>query len=108
VTDERFDAQSGIPDGLTRCPVCGELRGRAMFPDPPDGATSSEATASCLCDGLVCGACDRGHIHRPISNYYDEASGKLIHVPYFMGLRRCPECDATDWQPVGRTVVDRG
>jgi hypothetical protein len=71
-----------------------------MFPDPPDHTTVSEATASCLCDGLVCGKCGKGRIHHPISDYYDEATGNLIHVSHFMHLRPCPECRATDWRAV--------
>lgn len=86
------------PEGLTRCPVCGELRGRALFPDPPHHKTFSEATASCWCDGLLCGTCGKGRIHRPISNYYDERSGRLISVPYFRALAPCPRCGKTNWQ----------
>lgn len=91
------------PEGLTRCLVCGELRGRAMFTDRPDHATASEASASCLCDGLVCGACGEGRIHQPISGYYDEASGHLISVPYFRALVTCRSCGESDWQQVGRS-----
>ena len=56
---------------------------------------------SCLCEGLLCRACGKGRIHHPISDYYDEATGQLIHVPYFAGMRLCPECGARDWQTVG-------
>jgi hypothetical protein len=48
----------------------------------------------CLCNGLVCAACGRGRIHRPISAYYDEATREIIHVPHFMTLRRCRVCGA--------------
>jgi len=96
------------PEGLARCPVCGELRGRALFPEPPNHTTFSAATASCWCDGLVCGACGKDRIHRPISNYYDERSGHLIHVPYFRAMASCDECGKKDWRQVGDTRPDRG
>jgi hypothetical protein len=76
-----------------------------MFPNPPDHTTVSEATASCLCDGLVCDKCGKGHIHRPISNYYDEASSHLVHVPYFAYLRPCPECGGNDWRRTDSPAV---
>jgi len=79
-----------------------------MFSDPPNHSAVSEATASCLCDGLVCGACGKGRIHRPISNYYDEESGHLIHVPYFRASAPCPECGVKDWRAVNETRPRRG
>lgn len=81
-----------------RCPVCDELRGRALFPDPPLYETFSEATALCWCDGLVCAACGRGRIHKPISDYVDKRSGHLIHVAYFMGATPCSKCGKTAWR----------
>jgi hypothetical protein len=70
---------------LTRCNDCGELRGGSCL---------------CLCDGLVCAACGRDRIRRPISAYYDESTGEIIHVPYFTGLKPCRLCDAwSRWEP---------
>jgi hypothetical protein len=62
---------------LSRCCVCGELRGGSCL---------------CLCDGLVCAVCGRDTIHRPISDYYDESAGQIIHVPYFAALKECGAC----------------
>jgi hypothetical protein len=76
-----------------------------MLPDLPEASTVSAATVSCLCDGLVCDTCEKGRVHRPISNYYDEASGHLIHVPYFMCLRRCPECGGKGWRAAGEGTL---
>jgi hypothetical protein len=85
------------PRGLIRCEVCGEWRGSGVAPDPPDGATVSTAKISCLCDGLVCGNCGQERIHRPVSDRYDEESGTVWHLPYFMGLKNCRVCGARDW-----------
>jgi hypothetical protein len=70
---------TGRDPGWTRCATCGELRG-----------------GSCLClgDGLVCAACGQGRIHRPISDYYDEKTREIIHVPYFAALKACRACGA--------------
>lgn len=65
--------------GLTRCGDCGELHGGSCL---------------CLCEGLVCGACGQGRIHRPISARCDEVTREIINVPYFMGLMRCRICGA--------------
>jgi hypothetical protein len=88
------------PEGLTRCPVCRELRGRALFPDPGHHGMFSEGTATCWCDGYRCGACGKGRVHQPISDYYDERSGHLIHVAYFMGMAPCGRCGEKDWRQV--------
>jgi hypothetical protein len=87
-----------VPHGLVRCEACGELRGSGYAPDPPDHKTVSRVTVSCLCDGLICGNCGEGRIHRPISNYYDEETGKVWHVPYFMAMKPCGVCGAHDWR----------
>jgi hypothetical protein len=63
---------------LARCPRCGELRGDS---------------ASCLCEGLVCGACGSERIHRPLTSYWDETAQCLINVPHFTYLRRCRTCN---------------
>ncbi len=78
-----------VPEGLETCPTCGEFRGVTQIVDE-DG--SQRVAVSCLCDGVVCTRCRKGRRHRPISNYYDERSGKVIHVPHFTGWATCPEC----------------
>ena len=66
---------------LTRCPICGELRDRAR-------------RIFCACDQLVCAACGEGRIRRPISDHY-EATGRIWHTPWLMGMRSCPSCGAS-------------
>jgi len=76
-------------DRLLRCPQCGELEGEALTHDW-DGW--SYMPVSCLCDGIVCRYCRHGAIHRPISNFYDEETGNVWHVPWFgfeLACRRC-------------------
>ncbi len=86
-----------IPDGLVRCKVCGELHGRGLARDPPDGARITPVSVSCLCDGLVCGRCRVGRLHRPITNHYDERTGQVIHMPWFSVWRECSVCGERDW-----------
>lgn len=66
---------------MTPCPVCGERRDPAR-------------RILCLCDGLVCAVCETGRIRRPISDHHDEATGRLLHTPWLIGLRSCPSCGA--------------
>jgi hypothetical protein len=86
-----------IPPGLTRCPVCGEYRGstRARRTDrnePPDASELDDVIAvRCVCEGIPCRSCGK-KMHRPISNYYDERTGTIWHVPYFRGMFPCGEC----------------
>ena len=48
----------------------------------------------CICDGIPCRKCGKGRIHRPISNYWDEARGALIHCPWFSAQAPCDQCRA--------------
>ena len=87
-----------IPEGLTRCETCGEYKGTGLYPELPEGKGRLVPTpVSCLCEGLICGACGEGQMHRPISNYYKEATGEIIHVPHFMTGRHCSVCGKSAW-----------
>jgi ribosomal protein S14 len=81
-----------IPEGLTRCDRCGELKGTFLYAawyDPEPRPTP----VRCVCDGIECRVCGRrAAVHRPLSNYYVEDQGVVIHVPYFMGM--APTCHA--------------
>jgi len=68
----------GIPRGLLRCGQGGELRGRHI---------------RCLCEGIVCRYCKTTAIHRPLTDYHDEASGIVYHVPWFGYLLPCRASD---------------
>lgn len=81
-------------DGLRRCVQCGELKGEALVDDPWEGLT--HVPVLCLCDGIVCRHCREGAIRRPISNYYDEQTGRVWHVPWFGYLVRCRRCRRGD------------
>jgi hypothetical protein len=57
-----------IPDGLTRCETCGELKGTFLYPELPEGKGDLVPTpVRCLCDGLVCENCGKGRMHRRMS-----------------------------------------
>lgn len=86
-----------IPNGLTRCGTCGELKGTFLYPEFNAGGKLIPTTVLCLCDGLICESCGKGRSHRPISNYYNEETGKVIHAPYFMAEQHCSECGARVW-----------
>jgi hypothetical protein len=71
--------------GLNRCGQCNELRGLAR-------TENGFVPVSCLCEGIVCRSCRQRAIRRPISNYIDEQTGQIWHVPWFGYLIPCPEC----------------
>ena len=74
-----------------RCPVCGEFRDEAR-------------RILCWCDGYVCGSCGVGRMRRPISNYLD--AGRVIHIPYLAGWRRCDDCGAAHaWVPASEATA---
>ncbi len=56
---------------LTRCEVCGEWQNG----DRRGGVL-------CVCAGVRCKWCGE-RFHRPISDYFDEKTGKIWHVPWF-------------------------
>lgn len=90
-----------IPEGLVKCEVCGEYRGRIMskdlnWSDSFDKENKEKSDeylgVSCLCDGVLCRRCKTNKVHRPISNSYDEKSNSVSHWPYFAGMMPCIEC----------------
>ena len=86
-----------IPDGLVRCKVCGELHGRGLAPDPPDGPGSRRCpSAACATAWFAAGAGSGGCIAR-ITNHYDERTGQVIHMPWFSVWRECSVCGERDW-----------
>jgi hypothetical protein len=84
------------PRGLVRCPVCHEYRGAVRNDDLPLSSQREEAVVAvlCICDGVPCQKCGKGRIHRPISNYWNEARGALIHCPWFSAQAPCDQCRA--------------
>jgi hypothetical protein len=87
---------TAIPRGLVRCAVCHEYRGAVRNDDLPPARQREEAVVAvlCICDGIPCRKCRKERIHRPISNYWDEARGALIHCPWFSGQAPCKRCRA--------------
>jgi len=84
-----------IQPRLYRCEVCREWVGianRRLLAPGQRTEQDSFTAVLCLCDGPLCRRCGRNRIHRPISNYYDEAGDSIWHVPYFAGLAPCREC----------------
>ena len=90
----------------SRCERCGERIGTAFFANRRDGEVE-EWTLRCLCDGIVCRYCKRNAIHRPISNYYNEAEQGPWHVSYFGNLIPCAECRAKGVRGKGMLFVER-
>jgi hypothetical protein len=87
---------AAIPRGLVRCEVCHEYRGAVRNDDLPIASQREEAVVAvlCICDGIPCRKCETGRIHRPISNYWSEAKGALIHCPWFSAQAPCDQCRA--------------
>jgi hypothetical protein len=84
-----------IQPRLFRCEVCGEWAGivnwRLLTSDQRSESDRFSAVL-CSCDGPLCCRCGKNRIHRPISDYYNEADGRVWHVPYFAGMAPCREC----------------
>ena len=80
-----------IPAGLRKCGQCGEYKGRGIVPSYRYDLLEI-VLVRCLCEGIVCHHCRKNAIHRPISNYYVEATGPVLHVPYFGCISPCQEC----------------
>ena len=83
-----------VPEGLEKCPVCGEYKGRVKCKDLNwEGSGFREKNEkdetpigiSCRCEGVWCPDCGRFLMRRPVSNYYDPEKNRSVHVPYFMG-----------------------
>ena len=72
-----MEVQAVTLQELRECPQCGECRGEHVL---------------CLCDGTVCRYCRKNPIPRPIANYFDRASAKILHVPWFGYMKPCNEC----------------
>jgi hypothetical protein len=79
------------PTDLRRCCGCGEFRNAAR-------------NVLCICSGYVCSSYRVGRMRRPISDHYDEDSGKLWHTPSFLGLRHCA-CGAYAWMPASEATA---
>lgn len=84
-----------IPVRLRRCTRCGEYEGRGLV-ETYRTEDVETVIVTCLCDGIPCRFCKKNTIHRPCSNYFDEATGRVWHVPWFVGLFAvpCEECRA--------------
>ena len=81
---------AGVPRGLARCATCGEWRGECLDPNPRFGGLL--VRVSCRCENENrCARCG-GLLHEQAlnSNYYDEGSGRVMHVAGFVALgHRC-------------------
>ena len=67
-----------IPNGLCKCEICGEFKGKVMkkdlnwesYFDKENKKNSAEyLTVSCLCDGILCPKCKKNKIHRRDNSY---------------------------------------
>jgi len=93
--------QYKIPEGFVKCEICGEYNGKtkaknlnwhdSMFLKDKE-RREGYISVSCLCKGIVCRACNKNKIHRPISNSYEEETNSIGHWPSFSGMRPCQEC----------------
>lgn len=86
-----------IPQGLVKCPVCGEYNGSVLQRDLNQLRHASNddtkiLTVRCLCSGIICPKCKKNRIHRPTSNSYDPETNEVWHNPWFMGMVGCRQC----------------
>lgn len=73
--------ENGVPNGLARCPVCGDWIGRCLWPDPlmwHKGPTR----ISCRCEANLCSKCGEPIYEYCLGgNVYNEATSEIRHVP---------------------------
>jgi hypothetical protein len=113
------EAMKWVPEGLVKCPVCGEYEGLVkagalywgepfyedgVLYDPPNPEPEKVLKIKCLCDGMPCRACRKNRIHEWLSNTYDLETNSVIHWFYFAGYPLCEECRGKD----GTSCVDTG
>ena len=89
-------SSAAIPRGLVRCEVCHEYRGAVRNDDLPTASQREEAVVAvlCICDGIPCRKCGKDRIHRPISNYWDEARGASYLLSVVQRQAPCKRCRA--------------
>ncbi len=82
--------RNGIPNGLVRCPTCGEYRGECLDPSPRFAGWVMRVHCICENDSL-CARCGKPLDDRKLNaNYF--RNGEIIHTPGFCGFRhRCEE-----------------
>jgi hypothetical protein len=92
--------KKGIPEGLYKCPKCGEYRGKVKVKDLHWGFLGAPrekyTTASCLCEGILCGRCKKNLIHKPGSNQYDPEANEVWHWPGMCAMMPCSKCRAKE------------
>lgn len=88
-----------VPDGLSRCSVCGEYQGVMALKDVPDpeGHYRDENPDSpirilCICDGVLCRRCHRNRFHKPGSRIWAERGG-IAFIPEWRDSFPCDECN---------------
>jgi hypothetical protein len=81
--------QKDFPTGLNRCSVCGKYKG--IVNDDYWGLVD----VWCLCKGPICSHCGIGRIYRPVSKFYSEDRGRILHTSIFGALKECPHCGKT-------------
>jgi hypothetical protein len=84
--------ENGVPKGLSQCPVCGDWIGRCLWTDPLMWHLGP-TRISCRCEANLCSTCGEPiYEYRLGSNVYNEAMGKIEHVPGMVGVfHRCGE-----------------
>ena len=81
-----------LPDGLSVCAECGQIRGSALFKENGEDEAYL-MTSTCYCEGRECSRCHKRKLRRPTSQYYDPEARDWFNVPYFMGHQTvCADC----------------
>lgn len=80
----------GVPNGLSRCPICSGWKGQCLDPSPTFHGQLMTVVCRCENDNR-CARCYRFLAERKLNaNYYKESDGSIWHVPGFMGFdHRC-------------------
>jgi hypothetical protein len=91
-TPEELETLSGfhhnrVPNGLSRCPTCGEWRGTCLDPNPEFEGRVMKVYCPCENDSR-CAFCGEVFYERKVNaNYFDPRSHQIWHVPGFMALK---------------------
>ena len=73
-----------IPEGLARCAVCGEYKGEIT-------EYGQRVIVDCICNGIFCPKCKINKVRKPISNFWDEKTQRILHIPWF-AITKCKSC----------------
>lgn len=79
--------ENKILKDLLKCEKCNGYKGIVK-----NDGDNERVLVSCLCDGILCTECRKNNSPKPLTNYYDDETGTIWHVPHLIQHAVCKEC----------------